>query len=68
MKITFNPPYEFPTIFFRQYEVPNGSKPMDIHMKTPIEWLVIATGSKQRRHYYLVNLLLIGKAMQTVLF
>lgn len=43
------PPCKYPTIFFGNYLVPDGGKPIDFYVKHPIEWLVLEMDKQKGR-------------------
>ena len=50
MKIPeFNSPCKYPTVFFGEYFIPNGGKPMDIFVRFPIEWLVVENDLENKK-------------------
>ena len=50
MSITLaNVSCRYPTIYFGHYKVPNISKPMDIFIDIPIEWLVLEIDKENNR-------------------
>lgn len=40
---------QYPSIFLGSYYIPNGGKPIDTYVRTPIEWLVLEVDEKNKR-------------------
>ncbi len=45
--LDFTTQHQYPTVFFGEYIIPDGSKPLDTYVRVPIEWLILDVNEQQ---------------------